>query len=67
MEKEQEYNKGITSPSVPFALKKEYYPTHISSLKYKHLLSIQAYPESRIIFKDKEVTMEELVSILEKL
>lgn len=49
-------------------LDKEYkfYQIHISSPEYKKLLVIMTKPEYKIWYKDKEVTQEQLIEILNK-
>lgn len=43
-----------------------FYPIWIRSEKYKKLLCIMTVPEYKIWYKDQEVTVEELIEILNK-
>ena len=42
-----------------------YYPITLSSKAYDKLLAIQTKPDTKYWFKDKEVSIEELINILE--
>ena len=41
------------------------YPLYIKTEQFNELLTIQIEPVKRIVFKGKEISMEELVKILE--
>ena len=43
------------------------YPIYFSSEKYKQLLVVQSEPEQKWIFKDKEISPEDLIKVLDSI
>lgn len=44
-----------------------YFPVFIKSENYKMLLAVQTEPETKYFFKDKEISIDELIEKLEEL
>ena len=60
--------KPVDSDAVSFVGEStitSYYPITLSSKAYDKLLAIQTKPDTKYWFKDKEVSIEELINILE--
>lgn len=57
---------GVTNPKVKLDVKSTYYPIYIKTEEYERLLAIQSTPDKRYYFKDKEVSITELIEILSK-
>lgn len=53
-------------PSTKLGIYEPLYPIYITSEKYEKLLVIQSIPCEKYWFKNKEVTMYELIEIIEK-
>jgi len=45
----------------------KYYSLCIQSKKYRDLFSVQTHPEHKYILKGKEISVEKLVELLEKI
>lgn len=50
----------------PFREIEEAYLIDVNNGEYRKLLSIQIHPTVKIIYKDKEITQEELIQVIEK-
>jgi len=59
---DKEYNETVTWQG-----DSKFYLIWFSSVKYKKLLAIQTEPESHVWFKDKEISYEELINILDNI